>query len=194
MVEQTPIIRCLGLNYKDHAKEANMPIPDTPVLFIKPRTSLNRPFPAKINIPKIARDDTADYEAELTFIMSKDGKDIPESEALDYVLGYTCGNDVSARTQQLKNSQWNFGKGEHVRKSPGHSCLQGTTRHGWSSSHWTCACVTKRNSRSSQACDARCAQWKCCTDYKHQVRKNINYKSRGCICCSQTDPLALIGK
>ena len=81
------------------------------MLFTKPRTSLNGPFPAKINIPKIAQDDTADYEAELTFIMSKDGRDIPESEAMDYVLGYTCGNDVSARTQQLKNSQWNFGKG-----------------------------------------------------------------------------------
>ncbi|EXJ63543.1 uncharacterized protein A1O5_11304 [Cladophialophora psammophila CBS 110553] len=110
-VEQTPLIRCLGLNYRDHAKEANMPIPDVPVLFIKPRTSLNGPYPAKINIPKIAQDDTADYEAELTFILSKDGRDIPESDAMDYVLGYTCGNDVSARTQQLKNSQWNFGKG-----------------------------------------------------------------------------------
>ena len=110
-MEQTSIIRCLGLNYRDHAKEANMAIPDVPVLFIKPRTSLNGPFPAKINIPKIAQDDTADYEAELTMIVSKDGRDIPESEALDYVLGYTCGNDVSARAQQLKNSQWCFGKG-----------------------------------------------------------------------------------
>lgn len=89
-----------------------MPIPDTPVLFIKPRTSLNGPFPAKINIPKIAQDDTADYEAELTVIMSRDGRDIPESEAMDYVLGFTVGNDVSARTQQLKNSQWCFGKGK----------------------------------------------------------------------------------
>jgi 2-keto-4-pentenoate hydratase/2-oxohepta-3-ene-1,7-dioic acid hydratase in catechol pathway len=110
-IEQTPIVRCLGLNYKDHAKEANMPIPDVPVLFIKPRTSLNGPFPAKINIPKVAQDDTADYEAELTVIISKDGRDIPEEEAHNYVLGYTSGNDVSARTQQLKNSQWCFGKG-----------------------------------------------------------------------------------
>lgn len=88
-----------------------MAIPDVPVLFIKPRTALNGPYPAKINIPKIAQDDTADYEAELTLIIGKDGRDIPESEALSYVLGYTCGNDVSARTQQLKNSQWCFGKG-----------------------------------------------------------------------------------
>ncbi|EXJ87559.1 hypothetical protein A1O3_04519 [Capronia epimyces CBS 606.96] len=110
-IEQTPIIRCLGLNYRDHAKEANMPIPDVPVLFIKPRTALAGPFPAKINLPKIAQDDTADYEAELTVVISKDGRDIPESEAYNYVLGYTSSNDVSARAQQLKNSQWCFGKG-----------------------------------------------------------------------------------
>ncbi|KAK5687690.1 hypothetical protein LTS10_001830 [Elasticomyces elasticus] len=109
--EQVPIIRCLGLNYRDHAREANMPIPDVPILFIKPRTSLNGPHPAKINIPRLAQDDTADYEAELAFVISKDGRDISESDALDYVLGYTCSNDVSARAQQLKNSQWCFGKG-----------------------------------------------------------------------------------
>ncbi|KAM5349930.1 hypothetical protein ACJ41O_006435 [Fusarium nematophilum] len=66
------VIRCLGLNYRDHAKEANMAIPDVPVLFIKPRTALNGPHPAKINIPKIAQDDTADYDAELAIVISKD--------------------------------------------------------------------------------------------------------------------------
>ncbi|VUC26550.1 unnamed protein product [Clonostachys rosea] len=110
-MDQTPLIRCLGLNYRDHAKEANMPIPDVPVLFIKPRTALNGPYPAKINIPKIAQDDTADYEAELAVVISKDCRDVPESEAYQYVLGYTSSNDVSARAQQLKNSQWCFGKG-----------------------------------------------------------------------------------
>lgn len=107
-----PIIRCLGLNYMDHAKEANMPIPDVPVLFIKPRTALNGPHPAKINIPKFVQDGTADYESEMSFVMSKSGRDIPESEAMDYVLGFTCSNDVSARAQQFKNSQWSFSKGE----------------------------------------------------------------------------------
>lgn len=116
-VDQTPIIRCLGLNYKDHAREANMPTPDYPVLFIKPRTALNGPFPAKINIPKVAQDDTADYEAELSFIIGKDGKDIAESKALEYVLGYTASNDVSARTEQLRNSQWCFGKGTCVQST-----------------------------------------------------------------------------
>ena len=110
-MEEVPIIRCMGLNYRDHALEANMPIPDVPVLFIKPRTALNGPYPAKINVPKIAQDGTSDYEAELTIILSKDGKDIPEEDAMDYVLGYTSSNDVSARAQQWKNSQWSFAKG-----------------------------------------------------------------------------------
>lgn len=110
-MHEVPIIRCLGLNYRDHAKEANMPIPDVPVLFVKPRTSVNGPFPAKINVPKIAQDGTSDYEAEMTFVMAKDGRDIKEDEWEDYVLGYTCSNDVSARAQQFKNSQWSFSKG-----------------------------------------------------------------------------------
>lgn len=110
-MSEVPIIRCLGLNYKDHAREANMPIPDVPVLFLKPRTAINGPYPAKINVPKIAQDDTSDYEAELSFIIGKTGRDISAADALDYVLGYTCSNDVSARTQQFKNSQWCFSKG-----------------------------------------------------------------------------------
>ncbi|GME29192.1 fumarylacetoacetate hydrolase [Neofusicoccum parvum] len=110
-VEQVPLIRCLGLNYRDHAAEANMAIPSEPVLFIKPRTALAGPHPQKIVVPKIAQDGSSDYEAELTVILSKTGRDIPEEEALDYVLGYTCGNDVSARNQQFKNSQWCFSKG-----------------------------------------------------------------------------------
>ncbi|KJK62635.1 Fumarylacetoacetate FAA hydrolase family protein [Aspergillus parasiticus SU-1] len=110
-IEEVPIIRCMGLNYRDHAEEANMPIPDVPVVFIKPRTALNGPHPAKINVPKIAQDGSSDYEAELSIILSKTGRDIAESEAMEYVLGYTCSNDVSARTQQFKNSQWSFSKG-----------------------------------------------------------------------------------
>ncbi|KAF5253679.1 hypothetical protein FANTH_1370 [Fusarium anthophilum] len=110
-MDQVPIIRCMGLNYRDHAKEANMPIPDVPVLFIKPRTALNGPYPAKVNVPKIAQDGTSDYEAELSFVISKTGRDIPREKALDYVLGYTASNDISARAQQFNNSQWCFSKG-----------------------------------------------------------------------------------
>jgi len=110
-MEEVPIIRCLGLNYADHAKEAKMAIPKVPVLFIKPRTSVNGPFPAKINVPKIAQDGTSDYESELTLVISRSCRDVSEEDALDYVLGYTCGNDVSARTQQFAQSQWSFSKG-----------------------------------------------------------------------------------
>lgn len=88
-----------------------MPIPKEPVLFIKPRTSLSGPYPAKIVVPKIAQDGSSDYEAELTFVITRDCKDVPESKAMDYVLGLTCGNDVSARTEQFRNSQWSFSKG-----------------------------------------------------------------------------------
>ncbi|KAL2110140.1 hypothetical protein VUR80DRAFT_1584 [Thermomyces stellatus] len=109
--DQVPVIRCLGLNYRDHAKEANMPIPNEPVLFIKPRTALNGPAPAKITVPKIAQDGTSDYEAELSFVVAKTGRDIPREKAMEYVLGYTASNDVSARAQQFKNSQWCFSKG-----------------------------------------------------------------------------------
>lgn len=108
---EVPIIRCLGLNYHDHAKEANMPVPEHPVLFIKPRTALSGPYPQKISIPKFVQDETSDYEAELTLIIAKDGRDIPEDKAMEYVLGYTAGNDISARTEQFRNSQWCFSKG-----------------------------------------------------------------------------------
>ena len=106
-----PIIRCLGLNYHAAAKEAKAPIPEVPVLFVRPRTALNGPYPAKINIPKFVQDGTSDYEAELSIVLAKTGRDIPEDEAMSYVLGYTCSNDISARAQQFKNSQWSFSKG-----------------------------------------------------------------------------------
>lgn len=88
-----------------------MPIPTEPVLFIKPRTSLSGPSPAKIVIPKLAQDGSADYEAELTFVIARDCRDVTEAEAMDYVLAVTAGNDVSARTEQFRNSQWSFSKG-----------------------------------------------------------------------------------
>lgn len=110
-IDQGKVIRCLGLNYRDHAKEANMAIPDVPVLFFKPPHALMGPWPEKIRIPKFAQDGSSDYEAELTLIISKTGKNITEEDAFDHVLGYTCGNDISARTEQFKTSQWSFSKG-----------------------------------------------------------------------------------
>jgi 2-keto-4-pentenoate hydratase/2-oxohepta-3-ene-1,7-dioic acid hydratase in catechol pathway len=109
--EQCNYIRCVGLNYKDHAKEANMSLPKVPVMFSKPRSALIGPHPDLVNIPKCAADGTSDYEAELCIIIGKTGRDISEENALDYVLGYTASNDISARTLQLNTSQWCFGKG-----------------------------------------------------------------------------------
>lgn len=92
-------------------QEANLPLPKAPILFTKPRSSLIGPYPAAVNIPKCAQDNTSDYEAELCLVIGKTGRDISEEDALDYVLGYTASNDVSARTLQLVTPQWTFSKG-----------------------------------------------------------------------------------
>ncbi|KAF7563743.1 hypothetical protein G7046_g420 [Stylonectria norvegica] len=109
--EQCNYIRCLGLNYKDHAEEGGFPIPDEPEVFTKPRAALTGPWPAAVTIPKCAQDGTSDYEAELCVVIGKTGRDIPEEEALEYILGFTASNDVSARTLQLSTKQWSFSKG-----------------------------------------------------------------------------------
>ncbi|EEA23550.1 hypothetical protein TMatcc_002427 [Talaromyces marneffei ATCC 18224] len=109
--DQCNYIRCLGLNYTDHAEEASLSIPKVPILFTKPRTALTGPYPAAINIPKCAQDDTSDYEAELCVVIGRAGKNINGEDALDYVLGYTASNDVSARTLQMLTTQWSFSKG-----------------------------------------------------------------------------------
>ncbi|CAI7653805.1 unnamed protein product [Penicillium bialowiezense] len=109
--DQCSYIRCLGLNYMDHAKEANLDLPKAPVLFTKPRTALAGPYPESINIPKCAQDETSDYEAELCLVIGRSGRDISEEDALDYVLGYTASNDVSARAMQMLTGQWSFSKG-----------------------------------------------------------------------------------
>ena len=88
-----------------------MALPKAPILFTKPRSALIGPYPAAINIAKCAQDGTSDYEAELCLVIGKTGRDIPEDDALDYVLGYTASNDVSARTLQMITPQWSMSKG-----------------------------------------------------------------------------------
>ena len=88
-----------------------MALPKAPILFTKPRTALADPYPGVIPVPKCAQDGTSDYEAELCVVIGKSGRNIPEEKALDYVLGYTASNDVSARTMQMLTSQWSFSKG-----------------------------------------------------------------------------------
>ncbi|KAF2729512.1 fumarylacetoacetate hydrolase family protein-like protein [Polyplosphaeria fusca] len=117
-VEQSevPIIRCIGLNFMKHIKEGGRTLPPFPSTFIKANTCL-QDHGAPIIIPKIAQDSQADYEGELCFIVSKDAKDVPESEAYDYIGGFLCGNDVSSRKLQRDPKlagtvpQWNFSKG-----------------------------------------------------------------------------------
>lgn len=106
------------------AQEANLPLPKAPILFTKPRSALIGPYPASVNIPKCAQDNTSDYEAELCLVIGKTGRDISEEDALDYVLGYTASNDVSARKMQMITTQWSFSKGLDS------SCPIGEPLHG----------------------------------------------------------------
>ncbi|KAL9713039.1 hypothetical protein Ac2012v2_004280 [Leucoagaricus gongylophorus] len=111
--DQIKVVRCLGLNYSDHAAEAKLAKPAFPVLFYKPLTSLIGPL-ATVTIPKVAqppKEHLPDYEVELVIVIGKTVKDVSEAEALDYVLGYTGANDVSFRKHQMAVSQWGFSKG-----------------------------------------------------------------------------------
>ena len=100
-------IICVGLNYRDHAEEAAMAIPDRPVLFAKFANAVVGPG-SPIRIPRITRQ--VDYEAELGVVIGRVTKGVGEDKALDHVAGYTCLNDVSARDLQLAVSQWLGGK------------------------------------------------------------------------------------
>ena len=106
---QAPNIICIGLNYKPHAAEADMKLPELPLIFLKTTTALAGPQDP-ILLPKIAPDNV-DYEGELAIVIKKTAKNVREEDALDYVFGYTIANDVSARDCQLKiDGQWARGK------------------------------------------------------------------------------------
>jgi 2-keto-4-pentenoate hydratase/2-oxohepta-3-ene-1,7-dioic acid hydratase in catechol pathway len=99
---------CIGLNFSDHAKETNMPIPTEPVVFMKAISALNGPND-RVMLPKGSK--KSDWEVELAFVIGKTARSVSESEALDYVAGYTICNDVSEREWQLEHgSQWSKGK------------------------------------------------------------------------------------
>ena len=105
-VKPTKII-CVGLNYKDHAEEFGLPIPDEPILFMKPSTAVIG-HEDVIELPSISK--RIDYEGELAVVISKDCKNVSYEEAKDYILGYTCFNDVTARDLQQKDGQWTRSK------------------------------------------------------------------------------------
>ena len=102
-------IRCVGLNFKDHAKELNCPLPEVPTIFTKPSSTLSGALDP-IVLPRTAPQ-AVDSEVELAIVLGKDCKNATVSNALDYVLGYTIANDLTARDLQSQTSQWGYCKG-----------------------------------------------------------------------------------
>jgi 2-keto-4-pentenoate hydratase/2-oxohepta-3-ene-1,7-dioic acid hydratase in catechol pathway len=99
---------CLGLNYRSHAEEVKIPEPETPLIFIKPSTAVIGPDDSVILPPGYKR---VDYEAELGVVIGKNARFVQEEKAYDYVLGYTCVNDVTERYNQRDDGQWTRAKG-----------------------------------------------------------------------------------
>lgn len=100
-------IVAVGLNYRDHAKELNLPVPDTPIVFLKPPTAVIGPGEA-VMYP--ATSSQVDYEAELGVVIKDRVRNISPASARDHILGYTCANDVTARDLQKKDGQWTRAK------------------------------------------------------------------------------------
>lgn len=108
---QPVTIFCIGLNYRRHAEEGGAAIPEQPVVFMKGANAVQNPEDP-IVLPTHLRSDEVDYECELAVVIGAACKNVTRNEALEYVLGYTCANDVSARDWQLKKGggQWCRGK------------------------------------------------------------------------------------
>ncbi|HEY9248370.1 MAG TPA: fumarylacetoacetate hydrolase family protein [Rariglobus sp.] len=104
-------IVCIGLNYAKHAAEGKQPPPERPVWFMKLPGAVQNPG-AAIRLPRNQPTTKADYEAELAIVLGRECRDATTENALSYVLGYTCANDVSARDWQRdwSGGQWNHAK------------------------------------------------------------------------------------
>jgi 2-keto-4-pentenoate hydratase/2-oxohepta-3-ene-1,7-dioic acid hydratase in catechol pathway len=100
-------ILCIGLNYRDHAAESNMPLPEKPVVFSKFSTCVIAPGEPVV-LPKASQ--KVDYEAELAVVIGRRAKHVNANRAYEYVLGYTAFNDVTARDFQFGDGQWQRGK------------------------------------------------------------------------------------
>jgi 2-keto-4-pentenoate hydratase/2-oxohepta-3-ene-1,7-dioic acid hydratase in catechol pathway len=100
-------IVCVGLNYVKHAQELKMPLPDEPILFLKPPSAILAPG-GQIVYPSSSIQ--MDYEGELAFVIGKRCRNVSADEAEKYILGYTCFNDVTARDLQRKDGQWTRAK------------------------------------------------------------------------------------
>lgn len=108
---QPTVIFGIGLNYKRHAEETGAALPEHPIVFLKNLSSAQHPGDP-IYIPTHLASHKVDYECELAVVIGKSCKNVAPEEASDYILGYTCANDVSARDWQIEwgGSQWNRGK------------------------------------------------------------------------------------
>ena len=100
-------IVAVGLNYRDHAEELGLELPKEPILFMKPATSVIGPLDDIVYPSQSTR---VDYEAELAVVIAKTCKDVKASYALEFILGYTCLNDVTARDLQVSDGQWTRAK------------------------------------------------------------------------------------
>ncbi|NPA49262.1 MAG: fumarylacetoacetate hydrolase family protein [Thermodesulfobacteria bacterium] len=100
-------IVALGLNYRDHARELGLPLPEEPLIFLKPPSAVIGPGEEIILPPESKR---VDYEAELAIVIKRRARRVSPEEAFDYILGYTCFNDVTARDLQQKDGQWTRAK------------------------------------------------------------------------------------
>jgi 2-keto-4-pentenoate hydratase/2-oxohepta-3-ene-1,7-dioic acid hydratase in catechol pathway len=100
-------IVAVGLNYRDHAEELGLAVPDEPIIFLKPPTTVIGPGEAVAYPPMSAQ---VDYEAELGIVIRDQVKNIGPEQARDHILGYTCANDVTARDLQRKDGQWTRAK------------------------------------------------------------------------------------
>jgi 2-keto-4-pentenoate hydratase/2-oxohepta-3-ene-1,7-dioic acid hydratase in catechol pathway len=106
-IPRPPKIICIGLNYRDHAAEAKMALPEVPTVFSKYASSVIG-HGSPIVLPKNSV--KPDYEAEFAVVIGKGGRHIPEDRWREHVFGYTIVNDVSARDFQMATSQWMMGK------------------------------------------------------------------------------------
>jgi len=100
-------IICVGLNYKKHAEESNMPLPEYPILFNKFDNTISAHHDT-ISLPFNSLEN--DYEAELAIVIGKEAKRVSKEDALDYVFGYCNANDLSSRDLQFRTPQWLLGK------------------------------------------------------------------------------------
>jgi acylpyruvate hydrolase len=106
-VQRPGKIICVRLNYRSHLAEIGEPVPEYPILFLKPATSVIG-HGQRIVLPRVSQQ--VDYEGELAVVIGRPGKYIPPERALAHVAGYTCANDVSARDIEFRTSQWASGK------------------------------------------------------------------------------------